>query len=142
VIFMDVDHFKKFNDTYGHPTGDRVLVEVASVLKKAIPEPSLVARYGGEEFAAVMPATDRITAAAIAETTRKLIQSHTVENDEGQPLSVTASIGVATFDGQFFNRPEQLLKAADQGVYAAKNSGRNAVRIFTPKPAAAPTKAA
>ncbi|MCX5661150.1 MAG: GGDEF domain-containing protein [Planctomycetota bacterium] len=147
VLFLDTDHFKKFNDTYGHQTGDRVLMEVSSVLRKVSPQPCLVARYGGEEFAVVLPATDRMTAAKQAELTRKAIQDAKVISDKNETLSVTASIGVATFDGTVFARAEQLVKAADQGVYAAKASGRNCVHIFTPKvkpavPAAAATKVA
>ena len=133
VLFLDTDHFKKFNDTYGHQTGDRVLIELAGVLKKSAPKTALVARYGGEEFAVVLPKTDRLTAAQFADTVRKLIQSQTVQSDDGQTLSITASIGVATYDGSFFTRAEQLVKAADQAVYAAKKSGRNCVRVFTPK---------
>jgi len=133
VLFLDTDHFKKFNDTYGHQTGDRVLMELASLLKQSAQAEHLVARYGGEEFAVVLPKTDRITAARAAEAIRRTIQSHIVESETGEKLNITASIGVATFDGGFFVRPEQLVKAADQAVYAAKASGRNCVRIFTPK---------
>jgi diguanylate cyclase (GGDEF)-like protein len=137
LLFLDTDHFKKFNDTYGHQTGDRVLVELATVLKTVSPERGLVARYGGEEFAVVIPKMDRIEAAKLAEQMRQKISEATVESDEGQPLHITASIGVACDDGSFFTWVEQFIKAADQGVYAAKASGRNCVRIFTPKPKAA-----
>ena len=74
-----------------------------------------------------------MTAARAAEAIRRAIQAHAVESEAGEKLQITASIGVATFDGAFFARPEQLVKAADQAVYAAKASGRNCVRIFTPK---------
>jgi len=134
VLFMDVDHFKQFNDTYGHPTGDRVLIEVAAVLKKLTPEGGLVCRYGGEEFAVVLPGNTRREAAVLAERVRQAIASHTVESDDGEALSVTASIGVAAYEGVFFEQAAHLIKAADQGVYAAKNAGRNAVRVFAPRP--------
>ncbi len=137
LLFLDADHFKKFNDTYGHPTGDRVLVMLATMLKSVMPEGSLVARFGGEEFAVVLPGTERKTAAQLAEGARRRLEKTPVDSDEGEPLKVTASIGVATYEGTFFERAEQLLKAADQGVYAAKASGRNCVRIFTPRPKAA-----
>lgn len=133
LLFMDVDHFKKFNDTYGHQLGDRVLAEVANVLKSSVESPAMVARYGGEEFAVILPGFDRIEAARMAETLRLAISQAPVESDEGQILHVTASIGVATYNGTFFSRVDQLIKAADQGVYAAKKAGRNSVRVFAPR---------
>lgn len=145
ILFMDVDHFKKFNDTYGHQTGDQVLSEVASLLEDLTESPTLVCRYGGEEFAIIMPDTDRFTAAKKAEEIRLGISEKTIISDEGQSLHVTASIGVAAYDGTFFTKPDQLIKAADQGVYAAKNAGRNAVRVFAPRvkaPAPKPSQVA
>lgn len=138
VLFFDTDHFKKFNDTYGHQTGDRVLVDLAATLAKAVPDGGLVARYGGEEFAVVLPRTSRVEAAKQAEAFRKMIEKSVVESDDGKPLTITASIGVATYDGTFYARAEQLVKAADQAVYAAKAGGRNCVRVFTPKPKPTP----
>jgi diguanylate cyclase (GGDEF)-like protein len=137
LLFFDADHFKKFNDTYGHLTGDRVLVELAALLSKRLPPPALVARYGGEEFAVVLPGVDRVAAAKMAEQVRLAIAAMPVESEDGQPLKVTASIGVATLQPGIFEKPEQLIKAADLAVYAAKHAGRNAVRIFTPKAKAA-----
>ena len=133
ILFLDVDHFKKFNDTYGHLTGDQVLCEVAGTLSDVTRSNGLVCRYGGEEFAIIIPDTDRITAAKKAEEVRQAIEDKTIISEEGQVLHVTISIGVAAFDGTFFTKPDQLIKAADQGVYAAKNAGRNAVRVFAPR---------
>ncbi|HEX7010192.1 MAG TPA: GGDEF domain-containing protein [Phycisphaeraceae bacterium] len=141
VLFLDTDHFKRFNDTYGHPTGDRVLVTLAKLLMQLTPEGGLAARYGGEEFAIVLPRTDRRAAALLAEHIRTQIQAATVLPDDGQPLHVTASIGVATYEAGVFRRVEQLIKAADQGVYAAKAAGRNCVRIFMPRTHIKPTAA-
>lgn len=137
IIFLDADHFKKFNDTYGHACGDRVLIQLGIALNDVTPEGGLVARYGGEEFSIVLPNTDRRAAAGIAEQARQHIAVQEVESDDGEKLNITASIGVATYDGTFFKSAEQLVKAADMGVYAAKNAGRNGVRIFTPRAKAA-----
>ncbi len=134
ILFLDTDHFKKFNDTYGHATGDRVLIAKAKVLKETVGDQGFVARYGGEEFSIVLPGMNRVDAARMGETVRLAIEAMPVESDDGETLNVTASIGVATDDGTFFKDVEQLIKAADQGVYAAKRSGRNCVRVFTPRP--------
>ncbi len=135
VLFLDTDHFKNFNDTYGHAVGDRVLVQLGKTLTAAMPDAGLVSRYGGEEFAVVLPATSRRDAARLAEQLRQQIEHSSVMSDDGEALHITASIGVSTFEGVFFDNVEQLVKAADQGVYAAKAAGRNCVRIFTPRPA-------
>ncbi len=134
ILFFDVDHFKKFNDTYGHQIGDLVLVEFAKLLAGHMPEKSMVARYGGEEFSVVMPNTTRAEAAQEAESVRQAIEANQVETDQGV-LSITSSIGVATYEGEVFSRVEQLIKAADQAVYASKSGGRNCVRVFVPKSA-------
>ncbi len=133
LLFLDTDHFKKFNDTYGHQTGDRVLVELAGMLRKHSPKDALVARYGGEEFAVVVPNADRIVAARLAEKIRQAVATTPITDEEGNLLGITISIGVASYDGTGFERVEQLIKAADQGVYAAKAAGRNCVRVFAPR---------
>jgi len=134
VLFLDADHFKRFNDTYGHAVGDRVLVKLGEVLSEEIGEAGLVCRYGGEEFAVILPGMDRRTAAQAAERLRVAIGEATVASDEGEDLHITASIGVATETGAVFSSAEALVKAADQGVYAAKASGRNCVRVYAPRP--------
>jgi diguanylate cyclase len=134
VAFLDADHFKKFNDTYGHPTGDRVLITLAKTLKEVFGEQGLPCRYGGEEFAVILPNLDRRAAAQLAERARLAIEAAAVVSDEGEELHITASIGVACQEARFFKNPEQLVKAADNGVYAAKKSGRNLVRVFVPRP--------
>lgn len=142
VLFLDADKFKSFNDTYGHQVGDRVLIELASVLKRNAPKGALVARYGGEEFAVVLPNMPRIDGARLADRIRRDIAAHPIPGDNGQTLHITASIGVASFEGTVFARAEQLIKAADQAVYAAKSSGRNCVRIFVPRATTKPAPAA
>ncbi|MEM7680374.1 MAG: GGDEF domain-containing protein [Planctomycetota bacterium] len=133
LLFLDADHFKAFNDVHGHATGDRVLIEIGKVLRDQFQVPDLPCRYGGEEFAVIMPGTDRRTASLAAERLRNSIEQAAVPSCTGEPLHVTASIGVAAYEGAVFRRPEQLVKAADQAAYAAKSAGRNCVRVFTPK---------
>jgi len=136
VLFMDVDRFKLFNDTHGHAVGDQVLAVFAATLEKASGNTGMVFRYGGEEFAIICPATDRKSAAQFAEHTRKTVEAEAkvTKEDDGEVLGVTCSIGVACHDGSTFAKAEMLVKASDQGVYAAKKSGRNCVRIFVPRP--------
>lgn len=135
LILMDVDDFKMINDTHGHIAGDKVLIVLTETLRANSPERAVVARYGGEEFAVIIPGMDRREAAGLAERLRAAIEQTPAEADDGLMLSITASIGVASYDGlRFFERPEQLIKAADQAVYAAKAAGRNRVRVFAPKP--------
>jgi two-component system cell cycle response regulator len=136
IIFFDADRFKSVNDTHGHQAGDRVLVTLSKTVQDLCPSQGLVARYGGEEFAMVLPGYDRRTAAQLAEKVRNAIEAERVDIGEGFMLQVTVSLGVATFDGsRFFARPEQLVDAADKAVYAAKESGRNCVRVFAPRAA-------
>ena len=130
-----MDHFKKFNDTHGHALGDEVLVCFAKTLAEAVGDAGTVFRYGGEEFAIVCPALDRPAAARLAEAVRIKVQDCAkVTSEKGEELSITASIGVACHDGTIFPSAQVLVKAADQGVYAAKKAGRNSVRVFAPRP--------
>jgi diguanylate cyclase (GGDEF)-like protein len=131
LLFFDVDHFKRFNDTHGHQVGDRVLVAMAEALRHRLPPHALIARYGGEEFAVVVPCCDRADTTRLAEQTRRVIAETAVAGDDGEPLHITASIGVAVHDGCFRNA-DQFIKAADRAVYAAKLAGRDCVRVFTP----------
>ena len=132
LILLDLDMFKVINDSYGHQMGDRVLVDLAAALKEEVPGHAVVARYGGEEFAVVLPQTDLTAAVQLAEAIRHRISELDVKTDEGQQIVVTISIGVATCCCGIFTSADQLIKAADQGIYVAKASGRNCTRIFTP----------
>ncbi len=132
LLFMDVDHFKKFNDSHGHQAGDEVLRRVGKLLKLAARSVDLAARYGGEEFALVLTDTDATTAAQLAEDIRCALEGEKVPF-EGQTLKITASIGVAGFDKNApFQSPAQITAAADKALYAAKAAGRNCVRLFRP----------
>lgn len=129
VAMIDIDHFKRVNDTYGHAAGDEVLQFVGGQLVGATRRGDLVARYGGEEFAAFFPATDREEAEALAERLRKRLALGVVEF-EGQRLSVTASIGLAEVMPS--HDPLTALQLADDALYVAKRSGRNKV-VMAPR---------
>lgn len=126
VVIMDMDHFKKVNDTYGHASGDEVLKTLAEVIVKTIRSADLAARYGGEEFVVLMPETDAVRAYEAAERLRKAVEAtdFVIPHPES-PLKKTTSIGFATL--QHNDTPESLLKRADEALYEAKNSGRNKV---------------
>jgi two-component system cell cycle response regulator len=126
VLFMDLDHFKSVNDRYGHETGDRVLVAVASVLKTALRPGDVVGRYGGEEFVGVVAGAGPESARLVAERLRHAIE--TMLPPKGGPSKLTISIGTTVFDPrQTDERTEELLHRADMALYAAKRSGRNRV---------------
>lgn len=138
LVFIDLDHFKSVNDTYGHDAGDAVLVAIAKTVGKTVDGKGSAFRYGGDEFLMLSEGMSRNDAAVLAEQLRVNIIDAMAEltlGDAGVNPGVTGSIGVATYDGTLFKRPEQLVKAADKGAYAAKTSGRNAVRVFVPKAA-------
>mgnify|MGYP001472106194 CR=1 FL=1 len=127
---VDVDHFKRYNDAYGHQQGDRCLIDVAQVLRQAARRPAdLVARYGGEEFALILPDTGEIASLRLAESMvqgmRRLARPH---RDAPPWYRVTVSAGVASVVPLPELTPELLLRAADDALYAAKNEGRNQAR--------------
>jgi diguanylate cyclase (GGDEF)-like protein/PAS domain S-box-containing protein len=125
VVMLDVDHFKAVNDTHGHEFGDRVLVELAALLKAEARDTDTVARYGGEEFLIVMPETDADAAYRAAERLREKVAARSV-NKGDLPVHVTISLGVATGDGL---APDTLIRYADEALYAAKAAGRNCTRV-------------
>jgi diguanylate cyclase (GGDEF)-like protein len=125
LILLDLDLFKKLNDTYGHPAGDVALRASARVLTQHLRKGDLAARYGGEEFVVILPDTDEEGALHLAERVRGAIQKHRLVF-EGARIDLSASFGAAVWpaDGQ---EPEALLAAADRALYAAKEGGRNRV---------------
>ena len=127
LMLVDIDHFKNFNDTYGHQTGDQVLRLVAMTLKSNIKGKDLAARYGGEEFVAVLPSTDLQGAIIVAENIRKAIQAkELLKRSTNEKLGrITASFGVASFKPS--DNATSLIERADQCLYAAKHAGRNRV---------------
>lgn len=130
VAMIDVDHFKKVNDTYGHPVGDVVLVEVASRIRQALREYDAVGRYGGEEFIAVISNAGLIPAMKLCQRIRSSIEKEAVSTSAG-PVSVTVSIGLAPSVAAKTD-PELLVGAADAALYQAKEKGRNRLEIGKP----------
>lgn len=127
VLMIDVDHFKRFNDTHGHDQGDRVLQAVAKAMRGAMRKYDLPCRYGGEEFLAILPNSDMEGAFVVAERLRIDIQEMTVDG-----LKVTASLGVASFPGVTAESAAQLIERADHALYRSKENGRNRSTIATP----------
>ena len=125
VMMMDLDHFKKVNDTYGHLVGDRVLVMVAEVLKNYFRTADFIARFGGEEFCVILPETVIASAYLTAERIRMAV-SNIKLNDNGREIAVTISIGLAAFEPKMKSFTE-LIEAADKMLYKAKEGGRNRV---------------
>ena len=126
LIILDVDNFKKFNDTYGHQQGDTVLRTVADILMKISRKVDVVARYGGEEFCIILPGTAEYGAKGFAERLRKEIESYNFPGQD-KPLKVTASFGVASIPTKGISDYEKFISSADMALYRAKNSGRNRV---------------
>jgi len=130
VMLIDIDHFKEVNDTYGHVCGDFILKSVSDSIQTSIRKMDVMARYGGEEFCCIMPETETVHAAVLAERIRGTIAEEEYVY-EGHPIRVTVSIGVSgTVEGKV-STPDSLLKNADAGMYKAKKSGRNSVVSFT-----------
>ncbi len=129
LIMLDIDHFKRLNDTYGHPEGDRVLVQIAKLMKECTRDTDLCARYGGEEFAIILPDTPRADAVAVAERFRKKVESTHI-NLEGDTVSVTVSVGVADMPLDRKLTPAEFIDFADQALYQSKDGGRNKTTIF------------
>jgi two-component system cell cycle response regulator len=127
VCLTDIDRFKAINDTYGHDAGDEVLKELAARIRSTVRGADLACRYGGEEFVVVMPDTSLDMAATIAERLRAAIEGKPFHLQvAGLDLNVTASLGISSLS-QSVENPAQLMKAADQALYEAKNAGRNRV---------------
>ena len=127
IMMVDVDHFKKYNDTYGHPEGDGLLKKVGEILSSSLRTNDFAARYGGEEFLVLLPDQDQKGAVEVAERIRQRISVET-EDEANQRKAVTVSVGVATFP-EAGRAANVLLSNADAALYRAKNTGRNCVSI-------------
>ncbi len=129
IIFFDVDNFKSYNDSHGHPKGDTVLKSIAQLLENRLRTSDLAYRYGGEEFVLLLTETPRSGAAILAESLRLQIEQHVIDGEETQPGGkLTVSIGVSTFPHNG-DTPTALLKSADDALYRSKSNGRNCVTI-------------
>jgi diguanylate cyclase (GGDEF)-like protein len=132
VLMIDLDHFKSFNDTYGHDAGDAVLRETAQFLAKGIRAEDFVCRFGGEEFVVILPTANLEASQARAERLRLKMREQTVMH-QGRSLGmVTISIGVASFP-QHGTSPKELMASADAALYEAKRGGRDQVAVATEK---------
>ncbi len=128
LIMLDIDHFKKFNDTYGHLAGDRCIQMICSMLKNSIIKraPDIAARYGGEEFILILPETDENGAKILGERIRKGVEDLAIPHKASETAKfVTVSVGVVTVYPSQLESPEQVIKLVDQALYSAKGGGRN-----------------
>jgi len=137
LVLLDIDHFKKVNDTYGHTIGDEVLRHIARIARASLRTTDIFARYGGEEFIALMPETTSAAAFLVSERTRKLIAASPLELGD-ERITATISLGISAFEkgglekaGEETAGLEQLTDQADQALYASKNSGRNRTTLFS-----------
>lgn len=128
LLILDVDHFKKFNDTHGHQAGDEVLRKVGEALTECARETDLACRYGGEEFAIVMSSTSGKDGGILAERVRKAIEALRIPY-EGKNLKVTVSLGLAQFQSD--KTPQDLIRRADEALYESKDAGRNCSHLHT-----------
>ncbi len=127
VAMIDVDHFKLFNDRYGHQAGDECLARIGALLRESARDSDLVARYGGEEFALVLPRSDLEAAMHVAERARALLQAQAIAHAGSSHDVVTLSIGVAAMRPRTGDEAARLVHLADEAMYHAKGKGRNRV---------------
>ena len=129
LIMVDIDHFKKVNDTFGHDGGDKVLREIASLLKSSVRKHDTVARYGGEEFGLLLPGAPLEPTSMVAERIRRLVENTAFDIGPSK-IHVTISLGISNFPVHRMKSKEELVKMADLALYEAKRGGRNRVCIF------------
>ena len=129
LLMLDVDHFKRVNDEYGHVAGDKVLVEVGKLIRRELRSIDMVCRYGGEEITVILPAIKKDDAVVIAERLRSAVEQHAFKIGKKQSISITISIGLATAL-EDATSVKELVLAADQAMYVAKKLGRNIVRRY------------
>jgi len=128
-VLFDIDHFKQFNDTYGHQTGDVILKTMGELILSSIRDSDLAARYGGEEFALILYYTSPEGAFDVAERLRRIVKGYEFYK-VGNPLHITISAGIATFPHPMIHEPKKLIECSDKALYQAKQNGRNRVEVF------------
>ncbi|MHC8357951.1 GGDEF domain-containing protein [Pseudomonas sp. LB3P81] len=128
LVMFDIDHFKRVNDTYGHQAGDKVIEQVARLVREHVRDTDVAGRYGGEEFGVVLSDTDKTSAAVFAERLRKAVEGLEVLHN-GQSIRFTISLGVADLSQPSTNYAD-LIAWADQALYASKKAGRNRVTVY------------
>ncbi|OGP88455.1 MAG: hypothetical protein A2156_03235 [Deltaproteobacteria bacterium RBG_16_48_10] len=133
LVMIDIDHFKKVNDTFGHTEGDKVLREISSLLRTSVRKKDTVARYGGEEFILILPEAGLEESSMIADRIRRLVENTCFEVGHTR-VNLTISLGISNFPNHQAKSKEDLVKMADQALYEAKWGGRNRVCIYNPNP--------
>jgi len=129
MLMLDIDHFKRVNDDYGHPAGDAVLSRLAQVINLQVRDVDTVARYGGEEFVVIFPEIDGAAAKEVAERMRRAVAETSFQLQDGQQIHITVSIGISSFP-DCATDAETAVSNADQALYAAKQAGRNRVTLY------------
>jgi diguanylate cyclase (GGDEF)-like protein len=125
MLMLDVDNFKRYNDTYGHPEGDKVLTTLGQVILSCVRDNDLPCRYGGEEFSVILPGGPGNVAVGVAERIRRNFEEKVFVPREGEPVHVTVSTGVA--EHVTGENAEQLIGRADKALYTAKEKGKNCI---------------
>jgi diguanylate cyclase (GGDEF)-like protein len=141
LLLLDLDHFKRVNDRYGHVTGDYVLARFAEQVQRNVRNEDVFARFGGEEFAIISRAIARDAAQRFAERLRGMVETLMIEH-EGQRIPLTMSVGIAALPEAVLAEPIDLLRAVDNALYRAKSKGRNQVAVYDPKLDEAPNRRA
>ncbi len=128
LIMLDIDHFKKVNDTYGHIVGDQCLINITKILRQNLRKGDVLMRYGGEEFLAILPGASMLEVQKIAEQIRRFTEEHTIRYQD-QEIKVTISIGGTSYPELDIDNVEELVKRADTNLYQSKQTGRNKVTV-------------
>jgi diguanylate cyclase (GGDEF)-like protein len=132
-LILDIDYFKQVNDTFGHLSGDQVLIDIAQILKNNCRQSDLAGRYGGEELIILLPETDSPGAMIIAERIREMMEQHQTVDGKGEIIRVTVSIGVVSLTGpelEKMDKNERIVQYADDALLRAKKEGRNRIELY------------